>query len=73
LKLLHGLRISFNGMSAFDKLMGARDRESQFHCDTEPVQPRLVSLRSVASNLNTALADISILIDQPKSGQNGGC
>lgn len=31
-------------MSAFDILMGARDREFQFLWDTDPVPPRLVNI-----------------------------
>ena len=30
-------------MRAFDKLMGARDREFQFQWDTDPVPPRSVN------------------------------
>ncbi len=56
LKPLHGVRIPFNWMGAFDKLMDERDRKFQFQWDADPVPPRLVSLRSLASNLTTAPA-----------------
>lgn len=54
LKPLHGLRIPFNWMGAFDKLMDERDVEFQSQWDADPVPPRLVSLRSLASNMTTA-------------------
>jgi alpha-beta hydrolase superfamily lysophospholipase len=56
LKPLHWLRIPFNWIGAFDKLMDERDAEFQAQWDADPVPPRLVSLRSLASNMATAPA-----------------
>jgi alpha-beta hydrolase superfamily lysophospholipase len=56
LKPLHGLRIPFNWIAAFDKLMDERDEEFQSQWDADPVPPRFVSLRSLASNMTTAPA-----------------
>jgi alpha-beta hydrolase superfamily lysophospholipase len=54
LKPLHGIRIPFNWVGAFDKLMDERDKEFQSQWDADSVPPRLVSLRSLASNMTTA-------------------
>lgn len=54
LKPLYRLRIPFNWMGAFDKLMDERDAEFQAQWDADPVPPRLVSLRSLASNMYTS-------------------
>ncbi|MDZ4165265.1 MAG: alpha/beta fold hydrolase [Smithellaceae bacterium] len=56
LKPLHGLRIPFNWLGAFDKLMDERDAEFQSQWDADPIPPRLVSLRSLASNMTAAPA-----------------
>ncbi len=53
LKPLYWLRIPFNWMGAFDKLMDERDADFQRQWDADPIPPRLVSLRSLASNLTT--------------------
>lgn len=54
LKPLYWLRIPFNWMGAFDKLMDERDAEFQAQWDADPIPPRLVSLRSLASNMYTS-------------------
>lgn len=54
LKPLHGLRIPFNWLGAFDKLMDDRDAEFQSQWNADPVPPRLVSLRSLASSMHTS-------------------
>ena len=56
LKPLHWLRIPFNWIGAFDKLMDERDAEFQTRWDADPIPPRLVSLRLLASNMTTAPA-----------------
>ncbi len=53
LKFLYGLRLPFNWFGAFDKLMDARDAAFQAQWDADPIPPRLISLRALASNLNT--------------------
>lgn len=54
LKPLYRLRIPFNWMGAFDKLMDERDAEFQAQWDADPIPPRRVSLRSLASNMYTS-------------------
>jgi alpha-beta hydrolase superfamily lysophospholipase len=56
LKPFHWLRIPFNWVGAFDKLMDERDAEFQSQWDADPIPPRLVSLRSLASNMCTTPA-----------------
>ena len=56
LKPIHRLRLPFHWIGAFDKLMDERDAEFQAQWDADPVPPRLVSLRSLASNMTTAPA-----------------
>jgi alpha-beta hydrolase superfamily lysophospholipase len=56
LKPLYWLRVPFNWFGAFDKLMDARDTVFQAQWDADPVPPRLISLRALASNLNTSPA-----------------
>ena len=56
LKPLGWLRIPFNWLGAFDKLMDDRDREFQAQWHADPIPPRLVSLHALASNLNTSPA-----------------
>jgi pimeloyl-ACP methyl ester carboxylesterase len=53
LRPLYGLRIPFAWVGAFHKLMDGRDAEFQAQWDADPVPPRLVSLRSLASNMTT--------------------
>lgn len=53
LKPIGWLHIPFNWLGAFDKLMDARDQDFQSQWDADPIPPRLVSLRSLVSNLNT--------------------
>jgi pimeloyl-ACP methyl ester carboxylesterase len=53
---LYWLRIPFGWLEDFDKLMDARDAEFQRRWAADPIPPRLVSLRSIASNLTTAPA-----------------
>ncbi|MCU0598432.1 MAG: lysophospholipase [Desulfobacterales bacterium] len=50
------LRIPFNWVGAFDKLMDDRDAAFQSQWDADPVPPRFVSLRSLISNINTSPA-----------------
>ena len=56
LKPLGWLRIPFNWLGAFNKLMDDRDRAFQAQWHADPIPPRLVSLRALASNLNTSPA-----------------
>lgn len=56
LKPLHGMRIPFNWLGAFDKLMDERDAEFQAQWDADPVPPRRVSLRFLASTMLTSPA-----------------
>jgi alpha-beta hydrolase superfamily lysophospholipase len=56
LKPLYGLRIPFRWIAAFDRLMDERDGEFQARWNTDPVPPRLVSLRSLASTMGTSPA-----------------
>jgi alpha-beta hydrolase superfamily lysophospholipase len=56
LKPVYGLRIPFSWLGAFDKLMDERDGVFQSRWDADPVPPRLVSLRSLASNMDTSPA-----------------
>jgi pimeloyl-ACP methyl ester carboxylesterase len=56
LKPLGWLRIPFNWLGAFNKLMDDRDQTFQAQWNADPIPPRLVSLRSLASNLDTAPA-----------------
>jgi pimeloyl-ACP methyl ester carboxylesterase len=56
LKPLYWLRLPFNWFGAFDKLMDARDVDFQANWDADPIPPRLISLRALASNLNTSPA-----------------
>ncbi|MBI5118137.1 alpha/beta fold hydrolase [Candidatus Poribacteria bacterium] len=51
---LAGMRVPFRWMGAFEKLMDERDSVFQGQWDADPVPPRLVSIRSLASNLTTA-------------------
>jgi alpha-beta hydrolase superfamily lysophospholipase len=53
LRPLYRLRIPFNWIGAFDKLMDERDAAFQAQWDADPVPPRLVSLGSMASNMHT--------------------
>lgn len=53
LKPLHWLRVPFNWVGAFDRLMDKRDARFQAQWNADPVPPRWVSLRSLASNMNT--------------------
>ena len=50
---LHWVRLPFGWFGAFDKLMDERDISFQQQWDEDPIPPRLVSLRSLASNLNS--------------------
>jgi alpha-beta hydrolase superfamily lysophospholipase len=52
----HALRIPFNWLGAFKRLMDDRDAEFQAQWDADPIPPRLVSLRSLASNVSTSPA-----------------
>lgn len=54
LKPLYRLRVPFNWLGAFDKLMDTRDAVFQAQWDADPIPPRLISLRALASNLNTS-------------------
>jgi len=56
LKPFHSVQIPFNWVGAFDKLMDERDTEFQALWDADPVPPRRVSLRSLASNMITSPA-----------------
>lgn len=56
LRPFYRLRIPFNWLGAFDKLMDARDAEFQAQWDADPVPPRLVSIGSLASNMHTSPA-----------------
>ena len=56
LKPLYRVRIPFSWIGAFDKLMDERDAEFQAQWDADPIPPRLVSLRSLASNMATSPA-----------------
>jgi alpha-beta hydrolase superfamily lysophospholipase len=56
LRPLHWARIPFNWVGAFDKLMDERDPAFQAKWDADPIPPRLVSLRSLASNMTTSPA-----------------
>lgn len=47
------LRVPSNWLARFDKLMDARDAKFQQQWDDDPIPPRLLSLRAIASNLNT--------------------
>lgn len=49
-------RIPFNWVGAFDKLMDEHDSRFQYLWDADPVPPRRVSLRSLASNMYTSPA-----------------
>jgi alpha-beta hydrolase superfamily lysophospholipase len=53
MKPFYGIRIPFNWMGAFDKLMDERDSEYQEQWDADPVPPRRVSLRFLASTMDT--------------------
>lgn len=53
LRPLQWVQIPFNWVGAFDKLMDERDAEFQAQWDADPIPPRLVSLRSLASNMTT--------------------
>jgi hypothetical protein len=53
LRPLHAVRIPFNWVGAFDKLMDERDSEYHAQWDADPVPPRRVSLRSLASSVDT--------------------
>lgn len=47
------LRLPFGWFGAFDKLMDERDSDFQAQWDADPIPPRLISLRSLASTLAT--------------------
>ena len=53
---LHWLRLPFDWFGHFGQLMDARDAEFQKQWDADPVPPRLVTLRSLFSFLNTSPA-----------------
>ncbi|MBN1887927.1 MAG: alpha/beta fold hydrolase, partial [Thermoflexales bacterium] len=50
---LYWLRVPFNWLGAFDRLMDERDAPFQAKWDADPISSRLVTLRSVASLLTT--------------------
>jgi len=52
----HSLRIPFNWLGAFNHLMDDRDAVFQAQWNADPIPPRLVSLRSLASNVSTSPA-----------------
>jgi alpha-beta hydrolase superfamily lysophospholipase len=52
-RIIGKLRIPFNWVGAFDKLMDERDFDFQKKWEEDPVPPRFISLRSLASNLET--------------------
>ncbi len=54
LKPLHSFRIPFNWVGAFDKLMDERDPDFQAMWGGDPVPPRFVSIRSLASSMSTS-------------------
>jgi hypothetical protein len=56
LKPFHSLRIPFNWLGAFNRLMDERDAVFQAQWDADPIPPRLVSLRSLTSNMSTSPA-----------------
>jgi alpha-beta hydrolase superfamily lysophospholipase len=47
------MRLPFAWFGAFDRLMDARDAPFQARWDADPIPPRLVALRSLASTLST--------------------
>jgi len=47
------LRLPFAWFGAFDRLMDGRDQDFQAAWDADPIPPRLVTLRSLASTLTT--------------------
>lgn len=53
LKPLRRLRIPFSWVGVFDKLMDDRNAKFQAQWNADPIPPRLVSLRSLASNMHT--------------------
>ena len=55
-KPLHWVRVPFTWIGAFDRLVDERDTTFQTQWDADPVPPRLVSLRSLASNVSTTPA-----------------
>lgn len=56
LKPIHWLRIPAKWVGAFEKLMDERDTAFQQQWDADPVPSRLLSLRSLASNMTSSPA-----------------